>query len=689
MFEVVRKSYPVVRVAGVAVLAAVIVTLSLSAFAQSSAQVLGPEDPNKQINVTYWLNQHNQAEFDALVHQLYDPSSPKYHQWLTPQQYQARYAPSAADMAIVQRHLADNNLQVVNTDKFNHAVTARGTVRDIQRATGMQINRALINGEERRAGSGQLAISGPAGKVVYAVEGLTDTRFKNFAARPIDPETGKPFAMVPLSKVKPETIEKYWNANCLQPAKTLHLTTPGDKSGPYETYTGTIYNDKPLAGPPNLWPCGYNSIMVQRAYGMPAAFEKHLNGNGQNIVIVDAYGDDTILSDANAFSSINNLPQLTSANFGIFYPTGPTSCGNGTGAGCGWDGETALDVEWSHTMAPKANIALVLAADASSTNLDLALLFAVETGLGPVVSNSWGGEEFLLIEEDPGELIVENNINKTAAALGVSVNFATGDSGDDLAADKVITVNMPASSPYATAVGGTSLFLNPDFTMKLQTGWGTNITRIASYSSGCGQSTCDPVLTVPVPLGYIYGAGGGASAYWPKPSFQASLSGSNRLLPDIGFLADPYTGVEVVLTENGKQGIGVIGGTSLATPMFSGVWAVATQAAGKWLGQASARVYKLPASAITDVTDVVGPEDVSGLTDQPPATPVNYSAQQLMAPLENTVNFVSSMYQGATSRWYSISFGTDSSLTTGPGWDNVTGLGTPNGLSFITAAAAK
>jgi subtilase family serine protease len=331
----------------------------------------------------------------------------------------------------------------------------------------------------------------------------------------------------------------------------------------------------------------------------------------------------------------------------------------------------------------------VLAADASSTNLDLALLFAVETGLGPVVSNSWGGEEFLLIEEDPGELIVENNINKTAAALGVSVNFATGDSGDDLAADKVITVNMPASSPYATAVGGTSLFLNPDFTMKLQTGWGTNITRIASYSSGCGQSTCDPVLTVPVPLGYIYGAGGGASAYWPKPSFQASLSGSNRLLPDIGFLADPYTGVEVVLTENGKQGIGVIGGTSLATPMFSGVWAVATQAAGKWLGQASARVYKLPASAITDVTDVVGPEDVSGLTDQPPATPVNYSAQQLMAPLENTVNFVSSMYQGATSRWYSISFGTDSSLTTGPGWDNVTGLGTPNGLSFITAAAAK
>ena len=97
------------------------------------------------------------------------------------------------------------------------------------------------------------------------------------------------------------------------------------------------------------------------------------------------------LSDANAFSSVNNLPLLDSSNFGIFYPTGPTNCGNNT---CGWDVETALDVEWSHAMAPKANVALVLAADNSGTNLDLAVLFAVETGLGPVISNSWGLDEY-------------------------------------------------------------------------------------------------------------------------------------------------------------------------------------------------------------------------------------------------------------------------------------------------------
>ena len=288
---------------------------------------------------------------------------------------------------------------------------------------------------------------------------------------------------------------------------------------------------------------------------------------------------------------------------------------------------------------------------------------------------------------EPTEFAVENNINKTAASLGISANYASGDDGDFKAALKHVTVLMPASSPFATSVGGTSLFLNGNYSIKLQTGWGTNITRIASYSSGCGQDVCDPVLIQPQGLGFIYGAGGGTSTHWYKPAYQSSLSGKYRLVPDIAYLADPETGVEVVLTEGGKQSIGTVGGTSLATPMFSGLWAVATQVAGKWLGQASARVYNLPAGAITDVTDVVGPENVSGFTDSPPLPPLNYTAAQLAAPLGNTVNFVSSMYQGSTTRWYTVTFGTDSSLTTGPGWDNVTGLGTPNGTAFISAVA--
>jgi subtilase family serine protease len=415
-------------------------------------------------------------------------------------------------------------------------------------------------------------------------------------------------------------------------------------------------------------------------------FKQRLNGSGQNIVIVDAFGDDTIQSDANVFSQINGLPALTANNFGIFYPTGPTSCGNNT---CGWDVETALDVEWSHTMAPKANIALVIAADNSGTNLDLAVLFAIEVGLGPVISNSWGLEEYILQKYEPSELIVENNINETGAALGISVNYASGDAGDFKASDKVTTVLMPASSPYATSVGGTSIFLNKDNSLKSQTGWGNNLTRIASYSTGCGQPTCDPVLIQPQYLGFSGGAGGGTSAVWAKPTYQGKLPGSFRLVPDIAYLADPWTGAEFVDTEGGEQFISVVGGTSLATPMFSGMWAIANQAAGHWLGQASAQVYSLPAGAITDVVAFNGPNNVSGTTDSPPLPPTYYSPQALVPPLDNTTQFMSLLYQGVTSRWYAISFGTDSSLTTGPGWDNVTGLGTPNGANFVSALAGK
>ncbi|HYW37587.1 MAG TPA: S8 family serine peptidase [Terriglobales bacterium] len=338
-------------------------------------------------------------------------------------------------------------------------------------------------------------------------------------------------------------------------------------------------------------------------------------------------------------------------------------------------------MEWSHSVAPGANIALVLALDNSNTNLDLAVLYAIDNELGPVISNSYGIEEAALATYDPGELIVENNINETGAALGISVNFSSGDDGDFLLAYGATTVSMPASSPYATSVGGTSLFLNTNHTIKLQTGWGTNLTRIAN-------ATPNPPIIPPDFIGFYFGAGGGTSGVWPIPSYQASLPGTWRLVPDIAMVADPYTGVEVIDTEGGETFITVGGGTSLACPTFSGIWAISTQAAGTWLGQAAPILYGLPAGAITDVLNVTGPDNVTGHTHTPPATNVFYTADELVAPVQSSTDFVSALYNGTSTRWYAISFGTDSSLTTGPGWDNVTGLGTPNGANFVTAVAA-
>jgi len=669
-----RRIFPVVVLACMAVLLIAVPAFSQSASGVRTTQILGAEDPSKQIAVTFWLNQHDKAGFDDLVRQMYDRNSSNYHHWLKVSEYKTRFAPSAGDMEIVRQHLAANNLHVVATDKLNHAVTARGAVADVQRATGVQLNRVLINGEVHRLPSAATVISGAAGKLVSAVQGLSDLTYHNYAKRPIDPDTGKPMAVVPLYHTGP--AEKFFNANCLRGTQTKDFKTDG--GAPYAIYSGARYGGPITAGPPNLPPCGYDSPQVEKAYGLTSLYKEKLDGSGQTIVIVDAYGSDTITTDANTFAEINGLPALTASNFKILYPTGPTNCGGNT---CGWDVETSLDVEWSHTVAPGANIALLLAADNSFTNLDLSILYAIDNELGPVISNSYGLEEYILEIDDPSELTVQNSLTELAAALGISANFSSADDGDFYLADGVATVSMPAASPYATGVGGTSLFLNSDNSIKVQTGWGTNLTRIAA-------ATPNPPLIPPDLFGFYFGAGGGTSAVWPKPAYQGSLPGSWRLVPDIAYVADPYTGAEFIDTEGGEQFISVVGGTSLACPMFSGMWAISTQAAGTWLGQAAPLLYTLPADAITDVVAVTGPNNVSGTTNSPPAAPVYYSPAELVAPVQNSTDFMSLLYNGTSTRWYAISFGTDSSLTTGPGWDNVTGLGTPNGANFVTAVAA-
>jgi hypothetical protein len=121
--------------------------------------------------------------------------------------------------------------------------------------------------------------------------------------------------------------------------------------------------------------------------------------------------------------------------------------------------------------------------------------------------------------------------------------------------------------------------------------------------------------------------------------------------------------------------------------MFSGVWAIANQAAGMPLGQAATYVYDLPPDALYDVTDLSSPYNVSGIIFNP--FPTFETADALVQPLENTRNFISALFNSASStRWDIFTFGTDSSLTTGPGWDNVTGVGTPIGLPFVQAVAA-
>jgi subtilase family serine protease len=631
-----------------------------------NAKDLGPVDPATVISVTAWLKLHNESQLDTLVGQQYTKGHPNYHKWITQQQFNALFSPTAQEVNAVQNWLNAHNLTTVAIAENNFYIKVQGTVADVQKAFKVQIDNFSVNGQRLRSNTSNPSDS--SGNHVAAVTGLDDYGFVPNHVRPVEADgTPAPFVAVDPNAVRPQG--GFFERACFPSAAETHtFTGPGVTA----TYDGNRYG-APITNKTvgHLPPCGYGPGDVRAAYGLDGIYGAGFMGEGETIVIVDAFGSATIAQDAAAFSSIYGLPPID-----LTIVKAPGIVNNPAGTQLGWDGETTLDVEWAHAIAPKAKIALVLATDRSS--LDEAINLAVVRHLGNTISNSWSSPEGF---GNPAQLDRVNRILQMAAARGIDVNFSSGDNGDDVALVGFKTVEFPGSSPFATSVGGTSLAMDASRNVLFETGWGTNLTRIAN----AGDTPVDPPLhDAALGLGFQYGAGGGTSLIFPKPAFQSGLPGTMRQVPDVAMLADPYTGVEIIQTVNGQLSVGVIGGTSLAAPLFSGVMALAAQKAGGGLGQAAALVYTLT-GGIKDVQPVSSGGNVAGsITDSNGTSP--YSAGSLAAPLETPTPYYSAFYNSPFStRWFVITFNTDSSLFTAFGWDNVTGVGTPDGLNFVNA----
>ncbi|MGB8540356.1 MAG: S53 family peptidase [Candidatus Acidiferrales bacterium] len=643
----------------------------------STAKKLGPENASTTINVTLWLQPRNQAALDTLAAQLYDKTSPNYHKWLTPAELRANFAPTTADVATTKQFLIDNNLKIVRVGPANFSVTATGTVAEVQKAFRVQINRYQVGSETHRSNASDPYIEGPASALVSAISGMDDMRVNHPAQKVQDAFSTKASGKTsPVSKLQsaghPVSDGIIYSGQCFTGVETQVFTTGG--ALPFGTYTGNGYG-QPITGggPGTLAPCGYDPAEIYTAYNLNGLYSEGYHGEGQTIVILDFFGSPYVEQDANVFNAMNGLPPLTPSNFQtIFFPTN-CDCG-------GIDPEENIDVEWAHAIAPGANIVLLITPTDFFSDIDNATLFAVTEGLGSVISGSFGQLESFV---SPTELTTGNLIAEIAAVSGVSTNYASGDYGDYTIFGVPPTVSYPADAPFATGVGGVSLATNPDNSLAWQSGWGTNATGIVAPPF-LGGYVADP----PLNFGFQFGSGGGNSVFFSKPSFQKKVSGKGRGLPDISWLADPYTGAEIVLFDGTGEAVAVYGGTSLATPMFSAIWAIANQEAGVPLGQAAPYLYSMPAGTITDVVPVGSTTNATGIIQD--ATGFHhYNAQSLAAPLDGTTKFYSAIYNSPfDDEWDIIMFGTDSSLKTKTGWDNVTGLGTPNGQAFADFFAA-
>jgi subtilase family serine protease len=635
---------------------------------------LGSADPTTVISVTVWLTLHNEAQLDQLVRQQNQKGSPNYRKWITQDSFNAAFSPTAQEVKSVQNFLTAHGLSVLAVAENNFFVKVQGTIGDVEKAFHVSIHNYNLNGQMYRSNTGDPNINDASGAHVAAISGLDDLGFQPNIVLPTDAE-GQPFPMTPLDS-NPNGF--FFEGQCFRGVET-HTFPPNAKPStvPQATYTGNRYGaDITNNTLGHLPPCGYQPSEMQTAYNMQPLYAAGFDGTGETVVIVDAYGSATIMQDAHIFSGIYGLPDITSQNFSVVKAPGLVN--NPKGPARNWDVETTLDVEWAHAMAPGAIIALVVATDRAS--LDEAINYAVVHHLGNTISNSWSSIEGF---GNPRTLDRVNRILEMAASEGIDVNFASGDRGDEFNTVGFLSVDFPASSPFATGIGGTSLALNSDNSIMFQTGWGTNETRIVNRIS----EGSTPVVP-PLNLGFVFGAGGGASLTFAKPGFQSSLPGAARLVPDVSMLADPFTGAEVIETFGNQTFVLVVGGTSLATPMFSGVMSIAAQKHGHvGFGQAAALLYTLPAGAVNDIAPFASPNNVTGTITTRSGT-INLTADQLAGPLQNTTEYYSALYNSPFStRWFVLTFGTDSSLVVTPGWDNVTGVGTPNGQAFVNALA--
>lgn len=625
--------------------------------------------------LTVFLKLHNEAGFDAAVKDLYDPESANYHKWFTDADF-AKYAPTAAELKTVQGELTKQGFSVISVDPKNFSIRVHGNTSTVEKAFQTELHTFNYKTSTFQAHVSDAKLTGAAGELVDSVAGLDRHQVKPQLTFVKNPTTNEQLfkKKVTAADLGSTLLSEITGTPLSAPALKTYKT-PGH-SLPLATYYGTIYDQTQNVA------VSYSPLQLENHYGLTSLIRQGYDGTGQTIALVEAYGYAAAETDANAAAKIFGLPALTSNNFEVVYPEGQPLNPNAADL-TGWTTEIALDIQSSHAIAPGAKILVVASAGQDNEDQIASLQYIITNKLANTVSSSWENDDEIISGSDEENAF--NSVLKLGAAAGISFQFSSGDGGDLGLGTPVGAVSVPSNSPYATAVGGTSILNNPSGGNQIVAGWGNDITFV--YVG----APFDP----PTSLSEFYGgAGGGESVFFAKPSWQENLPGTGRQVPDVSALADPFTGVPVIATISGTQYAEAgIGGTSLASPIFTAIWAIADQYNGSALGQAAPAISKLKAGQITDVvgTSSLNTSDVTGTVyDANGAT--FYSADALFSnayPAQTQTEFPSALWPIANTEAVAISFGTDSSLTVTPGWDNVTGYGEPNGLPFIQGVTGK
>ncbi|GAB2975267.1 S53 family peptidase [Amycolatopsis acidiphila] len=590
--------------------------------------------PSSKLNFRVYLSMRDQAAAEATAQSVSDPSSKTYRQYLDPNQVVDRFAANDATVKSVRDWLAGSGFAIGDVPSNKAYVEATGTADQVEKAFAVDLAKYEVDGQVLRAADKELSVPAALGNQVLGVVGVDQ------ASQLLKPEhtDGTPSDVPPSAGFR--------NA----PPCSDYYGQKTDTTDP--AYAG---KNLPYA------PCGYKPGQLRSAYGVDKAGS---DGAGTTVAIVDAFASPTLYSDASEYARRNDPAHpLSQSQFSEkVFPTNPDMEPPDQCDAAGWYGEQTLDVEAVHAMAPGAKILYVGSADCQDQSLDEALNWIVAGHHADIISNSYGdtGEDI-----PASEVKVWNQIAIQAALEGIGVYFSSGDNGDEVARLGHPAADFPASGSWVTAVGGTSLAVGNDGKRLFETGWET------------GKSTLTNGAYVPGPPGaYTSGSGGGTSVLFDQPFYQKgivpdALSTQNqhgnhkgRVVPDISTVGDPNTGFLVGQTQTFPDGVYYdqyrLGGTSLSSPVLAGIMAVSDSLSHFHHGFVNPLAYQV-ASHTPAISDV---KHVDAAVER-----VDYA---------NSVDATDGLITSARTLDYP-----NLTIHTTGGYDNVTGLGSPNGLAFL------
>jgi len=549
----------------------------------------------------------------TLLDDQQDKASPRYHKWLTPEEFGTQFGPADQDLQTVTGWLQSHGFQVNRVSHGRSVIEFSGTENQIEQALHTSIHKYAVNGEEHWANASDPQIPTALAPVVAGVWSL-HTFHKKPQLKIVDQKI--------TAKYRPGSRPEFTSG-------TLHALAPADF---YK-----IYNVNPL--------------VMGRA----------------NIAVV-------------ARSNIDPQDPLYFHYWTYDQATGPTIILNGPDPGelgGSEEVEADLDATWANAVAPTQGVFLIVSASTNATDgVDLSEEYIIDNNFGDVMSESFGDCEANYTNTEAAGI---SALAEQAAAQGITYVVASGDSGAEgcdnpntkTTATGPVSVNVLASTPYNVAVGGTMFNEHGQASQY----WGStdpvtlgsalsyipeNVWNESCTAAQCGKSAG------------IWAGGGGASSFFPKPSWQAGVSGipndNLRHLPDVALTAAAHDAYllcvhgSCVPDAQGFIHFYGIAGTSAATPAFAGIISMVAAAEGSRLGQPNYVLYKLAAN------ENLGQCNASSTTSSPASSCIfhDVTAGNNAVPGEVGYSSSSAKYQSGT------------------GYDLATGLGSVNVANLIS-----